>query len=99
MKLPGIYLQKCRPDSSYEDPVHVMSAYWQNNSCSPFGNNSTSCSLGNMASYALNVHKWTDVAAGFKFAKDKNIQITIKKHRARFSGQIGRRRVISSLDA
>jgi FAD/FMN-containing dehydrogenase len=63
---------------SYEDPVHIMSAYWQNNSCSPFEDVSATCSLGNMASYALNVQVWTDIAAGFEYAEKNNIRVTVK---------------------
>ncbi|CAO2655081.1 Nn.00g118140.m01.CDS01 [Neocucurbitaria sp. VM-36] len=55
-----------------------MSAYWLNNSCSPFEDVSATCSLGNMAPYAINVQVWTDIAAGFEFAKQKNIRVTVK---------------------
>ncbi|KAI1081714.1 hypothetical protein F5B20DRAFT_535046 [Whalleya microplaca] len=62
----------------YEDPVHIMSPYWLNNSCSPFTEVNAPCSLGNMASYAVKVQGPADVAAGLKFAKEMNIRVTIK---------------------
>ncbi|KAM5343620.1 hypothetical protein ACJ41O_012157 [Fusarium nematophilum] len=56
-----------------------MSPYWLNDSCSPFeGASSTSCDLGNMAVYAINVDSASTVAAGLKFAQEKNIRLSIK---------------------
>ena len=60
-----------------------MSPYWLNNSCSPFApfagaNGSGSCTLGNLAQYAINISDAATVAAGIKFAQDKNIRLTIK---------------------
>ncbi|KAL9121202.1 MAG: hypothetical protein Q9187_002238 [Circinaria calcarea] len=36
------------------------------------------CTLGNIASYAVNVNSADDAAAGLKFAKEKNIRFTVK---------------------
>lgn len=64
--------------SSYNDPVNVMSPYWLNDSCNPFLGPKGTCSLGNAASYAINVTDATTVAAGIQFAQDKNIRLSIK---------------------
>lgn len=60
-----------------------MQPYWQNNTCSPFPpyagvDGSGSCTLGNLAQYAINVADASSVIAGIKFAQDKNIRLTIK---------------------
>ncbi|CAI7649260.1 unnamed protein product [Penicillium glandicola] len=61
-----------------EDPVNVMSPYWQNDSCNPFLASIGSCHLGNMASYAIEVADATTAIAGLSFAKEKNLRLTIK---------------------
>ncbi|KAJ6021664.1 FAD-binding domain-containing protein [Penicillium herquei] len=61
-----------------EDPVHVMSPYWLNNSCNPLSASTNSCSLGNMASYAIYVNDAATAIAGLFFAKEKNLRLTIK---------------------
>ncbi|KAJ8063556.1 hypothetical protein OCU04_007428 [Sclerotinia nivalis] len=65
------------------DPVNIMSPYWQNNSCSPFSqylgpNGTGTCTLGNVAQYAINVSDAATVVAGLQFATEKNIRVTIK---------------------
>lgn len=60
-----------------------MAPEWQNNSCSPlppFSNayGSGSCTLGNLAQYAVNVLDARTAIAGIKFAREKNIRLTIK---------------------
>lgn len=55
-----------------------MSAYWQNNTCSPFSEGNATCALGNMAPYAVAVEEWSDVAEAFKFAREKRIRVTVK---------------------
>ncbi|APA08512.1 hypothetical protein SS1G_02212 [Sclerotinia sclerotiorum 1980 UF-70] len=66
------------PLTYFTDPVNVMSPYWLNNSCSPFTSVNASCTLGNMASYAINVSSADDIIAGLKFATQNNIRVTIK---------------------
>jgi hypothetical protein len=63
---------------SLDDPVNVMCPYWFNNTCSPFPELSSSCSSGNLASYAINVTGTQDIIAGLAFAKTNNIRLTIK---------------------
>ncbi|KAI1105907.1 FAD-binding domain-containing protein [Jackrogersella minutella] len=65
-------------DIFYEDPVNVMSPYWLNDSCSPYLSPSPSCTMGNMAVYAIDVDTPETVAAGLKFAQEKNIRLSIK---------------------
>lgn len=62
---------------SYQNPTNVMSLYWLNNTCSPFETHGT-CTLGNIAPYAISVDGADAVAAGLRFAKEKNLRITVK---------------------
>lgn len=68
------------------DPVNVNSPYWNNNSCSPFVQGS-SCSLGHLASYGINVTSAEDVIAGIDFAREKNVRLTIKNTGHDFLGR------------
>ncbi|KAI0855712.1 hypothetical protein F4860DRAFT_449696 [Xylaria cubensis] len=66
-----------------DQPVSVVSPYWENNTCSPFINETvfnpiSSCSLGNMASYAINVSDARTIAAGINFARENNIRLIVK---------------------
>ncbi|KAI0383023.1 FAD-binding domain-containing protein [Hypomontagnella monticulosa] len=65
-------------ETYYTDAVNIMSPYWLNNSCSPFLGPSPSCTLGNIPVYAINVDGPETVAAGLKFAREKNIRLSIK---------------------
>lgn len=69
------------------DPVNVMAPYWMNNSCSPFSSPNASCTLGNLAQYAINVSNAEDVVAGIRFAQDNNIRLTIKNTGHDFLGR------------
>ncbi|KAK3685726.1 hypothetical protein B0T22DRAFT_538003 [Podospora appendiculata] len=64
------------------DPVNVIPPYFENNTCDPFvspeANALSLCQLGNLASYAINVTDAATVAAGLKFAKEKNIRLVVK---------------------
>jgi hypothetical protein len=60
-----------------------MAPDWQNNSCSPIPpfantNGSGSCTLGNLAHYAINISEADAVIAGIRFARERNIRLTIK---------------------
>ncbi|KAF2120204.1 FAD binding domain-containing protein [Lophiotrema nucula] len=70
-----------------ENPVNVMSPYWLNNTCSPFSNANATCSLGNIASYAININDAATAAAGILFAKEKNIRLSIKNTGHDFLGR------------
>ena len=57
-----------------------MAPYEQNNTCSPFlaGNADSTCTLGNMASYAINVSDAASAAAGVSFARGHNLRLVVK---------------------
>ncbi|KAI1175094.1 FAD/FMN-containing isoamyl alcohol oxidase-like protein MreA [Nemania sp. FL0916] len=69
------------------DPVNVMSPYWMNDSCNPFFGPGGSCTLGNLAQYAINVSGSGDVLAGIHFAQNNNIRLTIKNSGHDFLGR------------
>ncbi|KAI1431296.1 hypothetical protein GGR50DRAFT_689810 [Xylaria sp. CBS 124048] len=62
----------------FPDPVNIMSPLFLNDSCSPYTSPSSPCTLGNLASYAVNVSSADDAVAAFKFATEKNIRVVIK---------------------
>ncbi|KAH9897336.1 FAD-binding domain-containing protein [Xylariomycetidae sp. FL2044] len=65
-----------------------MSAYFLNDSCNPFLNSEgDSCTLGNLASYAINVSTAFDVVAGINFAQDHNLRLTVKNTGHDFLGR------------
>lgn len=72
---------------SIDDPVNIMSPYWQNNSCSPFLAPEAICTLGNMAQYAINISSADQVAVGLRFAQENNIRLTIKNTGHDFLGR------------
>ena len=69
-----------------DDPVNTANLYWNNNSCIPFqgplaastAKPTASCTLGNLAQYAINVVDAKSVVAGVQFAREKNIRLTVK---------------------
>ena len=65
---------------SYDDPVNVMSPFWLNDSCNPFllSSANDACTLGNVASYAIDITDAATVVAGIDFAQRKNIRLSIK---------------------
>lgn len=58
-----------------------------NRSCSPFDASSGSCTLGNLASFAINVQKASDVIAGVNFAQQNNIRLVVKNTGHDFLGR------------
>ncbi|OGM43517.1 hypothetical protein ABOM_008058 [Aspergillus bombycis] len=71
------------PELYLTDPVNVMSPYWLNNSCSPYApyasaDGAGTCTLGNLAPYAIRVTGADDVVAGINFARQHNLRLTIK---------------------
>jgi len=71
---------------SIDNPVNAANLYWNNNSCSPFqgplaadpSKQAASCSLGNLAQYAINITDAKSAIASIKFARNKNIRLTVK---------------------
>lgn len=64
-----------------------MSPYWLNDSCSPFAAPSLSCTLGNLAVYALEIDNAATAAAGLKFAQENNIRLSIKNTGHDYTGR------------
>ncbi|OBS22752.1 hypothetical protein FPOA_09081 [Fusarium poae] len=56
----------------------MMAPIFANQSCDPFQPRDKPCTLGNYVRYAVNVTSVEDVAAGLKFAKEKNIRFVIR---------------------
>lgn len=69
-----------------QSAVNTIDLYWNNNSCSPFESalalntpqDARPCELGNLAQYAIKVTDAESVIAGVKFARDRNIRLTVK---------------------
>jgi hypothetical protein len=59
-------------------PAEIWASWFQNNSCSPFTNESTPCVLGNQAVFSVNVSGVDDIVAGLAFARTHNIRLVIK---------------------
>lgn len=55
-----------------------MSPFWQNQTCDPFTDKSSACSLGNYVEYAINVSSAADIQVGLKFVQKHNIRLVIK---------------------
>lgn len=55
-----------------------MQAFYANQSCDPFLNETVPCTLGNYVSYAVNVSSADQVAATVKFAADNNIRLVVR---------------------
>lgn len=55
-----------------------MNPYYQGQSCNPYTPASQECTLGNYASYSINVTGASDVVAGIKFAHNHNVRLVIK---------------------
>lgn len=74
---------------SIADPVNVMAPYEQNNTCSPFlaASANATCTLGNMATYAINVSDAASAAAGVKFARKHNLRLVVKNTGHDFLGR------------
>lgn len=71
-------LQSADLAPSFDHSAEVMNPYFQNQTCSPYTDSSDPCTLGNYASYSINVTGATDVIAGIAFAKKNNIRLVIK---------------------
>lgn len=60
-------------------PGEFDAPYWQTNeTCNPFTPINSSCTLGNFASYSINVSKAEDIISGFEFAKANNVRVVVK---------------------
>ncbi|KAI1163546.1 FAD-binding domain-containing protein [Nemania serpens] len=59
-------------------PAEFLAPWFQNQSCTPFETEGSPCSLGNYASYSINVTSSKDIVAGLAFAKKKNVRLVVK---------------------
>lgn len=59
-------------------PAEILSPWFQNQSCTPFTPQSSPCTLGNYASYSINVSGANDIVTGLRFAQNNNIRLVIK---------------------
>ncbi|KAL4787089.1 hypothetical protein BJX76DRAFT_345774 [Aspergillus varians] len=65
----------------------LLQASWTDPPLYPFSSRSSSCTLGNIASYAINVTSPQDVAAGLAFAQTHNIRLSVKNTGHDFLGR------------
>lgn len=68
----------CRRNNSFPFPADVSFPWQQNQTCDPYTPPERPCELGNYASYSVNVSSAADVAAGIRFAKERNVRLVIK---------------------
>ncbi|PSR80436.1 hypothetical protein BD289DRAFT_373992 [Coniella lustricola] len=82
-------------DPFLADPVNVQSMLFENTSCSPFygpfsanaAYQNATCSMGNLASYAINITDAASAIAGVNFAREHNIRLSIKNTGHDFLGR------------
>ncbi|OJD30446.1 fad binding domain protein [Diplodia corticola] len=75
------------PQGHYESSSSVMAPFWANRSCDPFTSEDTPCELGNYVRYAINVSSSHHVAAGIRFASDKNIRLVVRNTGHDYNGK------------
>ncbi|KAK2031715.1 FAD binding domain-containing protein [Colletotrichum zoysiae] len=80
--------------SSWSNPLthipsssSVMQSYFANQSCDPFTDRAVPCTLGNYASYAVDVQSAADVSGALKFAKANNIRVVVRNTGHDFLGR------------
>lgn len=56
----------------------MMQEFWANNSCDPFTEQTSACTLGNYVSYAVDVSGPDDIISTLDFAKANNIRLVIR---------------------
>ncbi|KAL6238482.1 hypothetical protein BDW75DRAFT_247230 [Aspergillus navahoensis] len=79
----------CHGEKYNGSTCSFLQASWTNPPpyCSPFLSRDSPCSLGNIASYAINVSSVQDVVAGLAFAQENNIRLSIKNTGHDFLGR------------
>lgn len=55
-----------------------MQQFWANDSCDPFTDQSTPCTLGNYVSYSVDVSGADDVISTLEFAQTNDLRIVIR---------------------
>ncbi|KAI8632857.1 FAD-binding domain-containing protein [Xylariaceae sp. FL1651] len=59
-------------------PAEFLAPWFQNQSCTPFEAEDSLCTLGNYASYSINVSGSEDIKAGLAFARESNVRLVVK---------------------
>jgi FAD/FMN-containing dehydrogenase len=72
---------------SYGDSASIMAPFFANRSCDPFTERSAQCELGTYVQYSVNVSCAAEVAAGIKFANDRNIRLVIRNTGHDYNGK------------
>jgi hypothetical protein len=72
---------------SYPDPASIMAPFFANRSCDPFTDRSAGCVLGTYVQYTVNVSCVADVAAGIRWANDRNIRLVIRNTGHDYNGK------------
>ncbi|KAL2069919.1 hypothetical protein VTL71DRAFT_14598 [Oculimacula yallundae] len=68
-------------------PAEILAPYFQNQTCDPYTVKSRLCTLGNYASYSINVTNAADIQAGLLFAQTHNIRLVVKNTGHDFFGK------------
>lgn len=66
------------PQQHYDSSSSIMAPFFANRSCDPFTAKDVPCMLGNYVQFAINVSSASDIAAGIRFAKERNIRLVIR---------------------
>ncbi|GME28821.1 FAD/FMN-containing isoamyl alcohol oxidase MreA [Neofusicoccum parvum] len=75
------------PQQHYDSSSSIMAPFFANRSCDPFAAEDSPCVLGTYVRYAINVSTTEDVAAGVRFAKEKNIRLVIRNTGHDYNGK------------
>ena len=78
MSCPRVCANSDLTRNRWPDASGFTAAYQQNASCNPYTPRTSPCLQGNYVNYAINVTSASDVAAGLKFAQEKNVRLVIK---------------------
>lgn len=66
------------PQTHFETSSSVMAPYFTNDSCNPFLPRSSSCTLGNYISFAVNASSANDFRKTIDFVQKHNIRLTVR---------------------
>lgn len=66
------------PETHLPDPSSPMAYPFSNNSCNPFLDHDTPCTLGSHPVYTINATSTADFQAAIRFVKDHNIRLVIR---------------------
>lgn len=75
------------PEPHVESSSSIMAPLWTNNSCSPFAEPASPCTLGNYVSYAFNATSAEEYAAVLSFAAEHNLRLAVRNTGHDYSGK------------